>query len=65
MSSPQPSAVTQKRLTNRILAALPPREKEMLQPHLETLALPTRMDLYYANRSIAHDSISSIAASPR
>ena len=40
--------------TNRILAALPPAEMELLQPHLEAVQLPFRFNLYDANRPVDH-----------
>src|SRR3712207_6719293 len=39
---------------NRILAALPPEEMAVLQPHLEALPLPIRFTLYEEDRPIEH-----------
>jgi CRP-like cAMP-binding protein len=54
MPQSQPTAVAQNRRTNRILAALPSGEREMLRPHLEALPLPVRMSLYDTDRPIPY-----------
>ena len=40
--------------TNRILAALPPEEMEMLKPLLEAVALPFRQNIYETDRPVDH-----------
>lgn len=40
--------------TNRILAAVPPKEKAILEPHLEAVSLPLRRDLNETGKPIEH-----------
>ena len=54
MPNPQTTLATPALRTNRILAALPPGEVEIVQPHLERLPLPTRHGLYDLNCPIEH-----------
>ena len=54
MQKPSLSVVQKGAPVNRILAGLPPDELEILGPHLETVPLRFREDLYQANSSVEH-----------
>ena len=54
MSEPSPATVLQGPWTNRLLAALPPDEMEVLRPDLETVPLALKQDLYEAGQPIEH-----------
>jgi CRP-like cAMP-binding protein len=54
VQKPALSVVPQAAPMNRILAALPPEEMDRLEPHLETVDLPTRMVLYEPNSPVEH-----------
>jgi len=54
MQKPNLGFVPQTALTNRILAQLPADEMHVLDPHLETVPLPFRQDLYETNSPAEH-----------
>lgn len=54
MRKPSLSVVPQAPPTNLILAALPPNERAILEPHLEAVSLRLRDDLYAANSPVEH-----------
>lgn len=54
MPKPALSVVPKAPRTNRILAALPPEEVEILRPHLHEVPLAYRQDLYEAAAPVEH-----------
>ena len=54
MQETAPTTVPLVLRSNRLLAALPPEEVELLQPRLEAVQLPLRQNLYEADRPIDH-----------
>jgi len=54
MSTPQPSPVSAKHCTNRLLATLDPESFALLEPHLELVNLPLKQVLYEMGDPITH-----------
>src|SRR3712207_1950600 len=54
MKTPRLSLVPQSPPTNRILAAIPSEEMQLLQPHLETVPLELRQNLYEMNSPVEY-----------
>ena len=54
MQEHAPNIVSLVPRTDRILAALPPAEMELLEPRLEAVQLPFRRNIYEADRPVDH-----------